>query len=198
MTKTTNILLAGVGGQGVLLASEVLSKTALREDYDVKKSEVHGMAQRGGSVVSNVRFGKKVYSPLIAEGEADIILAFEQLEALRWVKYLRPGGIIVTSTQRIDPLPVAVGEIDYPDDVLERLEKMEYDVVSIDALELAREAGNQKAINIVLIGCLSNYIKLSVDGLRQVIQESVPEKTVDINLRAFEAGRTHENILTLN
>jgi len=188
MSKTVNIMLAGVGGQGVLLASEVISKSALKEDYDVKKSEVHGMAQRGGSVVSNVRFGKKVYSPLIAEGEADILLAFEKLEALRWINYLKEDGIIITNTQRIDPLPVANGKVDYPEDIMERLEKSGHKIVSVDALSAAREAGTQKVINTVLLGALVNYTNLSAEVFEEVIKENVPEKTIEINTNAFKAG----------
>jgi len=188
MSKTVNIMLAGVGGQGVLLASEVISKSALKEGYDVKKSEVHGMAQRGGSVVSNVRFGEKVYSPLIAEGEADILLAFEKLEALRWIKYLNKDGIIITNTQRIDPLPVANGKVDYPDDVMEQLENTGHKIISVDALTAAREAGTQKAINTVLLGALVNYTDMSAEVFEEVIKESVPAKTVDINTEAFQAG----------
>ena len=188
MSKTVNIMLAGVGGQGVLLASEVISKAALKEGFDVKKSEVHGMAQRGGSVVSNVRFGEKVYSPLIAEGEADILLAFEKLEALRWINYLKEDGMIITNTQRIDPLPVANGKTDYPGDVMERLESTKHKVVSLDALNFARKAGSQKAINTVLLGALVNYTDISQDVYEEVIKESVPPKTVEINAEAFTMG----------
>lgn len=188
MSKTINIMLAGVGGQGVLLASEVISKAALKEDYDVKKSEVHGMAQRGGSVVSNVRFGEKVYSPLIAEGEADILLAFEKLEALRWINYLKEDGIIITNTQRIDPLPVANGKVEYPENVMEQLKKSGHKIISVDALTAAREAGTQKAINTVLLGTLVNYTDISADVFEEVIKENVPEKTIEINTNAFQAG----------
>ena len=188
MNKTVNIMLAGVGGQGVLLASEVISESALKEGYDVKKSEVHGMAQRGGSVVSNVRFGEKVYSPLIAEGEADILLAFERLEALRWINYLKEDGIIITNTQRIDPLPVANGKVDYPENVMEKLEKTGHKIVSVDALTAAREAGTQKAINTVLLGALVNYTDISSEIFEEVIKDNVPEKTIDINTTAFKSG----------
>ncbi len=188
MSKTVNIMLAGVGGQGVLLASEVISKAALKEGYDVKKSEVHGMAQRGGSVVSNVRFGEKVYSPLIAEGEADILLAFEKLEALRWLRYLKDDGIIITNTQRIDPLPVANGKDKYPEDVMDRLKESGHKVISVDALSAAREAGSQKAINTVLLGTLVNYTDISKEIYEEVIKKSVPQKTIDINNKAFKAG----------
>ena len=188
MSNTVNIMLAGVGGQGVLLASEVISRAALEEGYDVKKSEVHGMAQRGGSVVSNVRFGKKVYSPLIAEGEADILLAFEKLEALRWINYLNEDGIIITNTQRIDPLPVANGKDEYPADVMGRLKESGYNVISLDALSAARKAGSQKAINSVLIGALVNYTDISKKVYEKVIKDSVPPKTIEINNKAFNSG----------
>ena len=188
MSKTVNIMLAGVGGQGVLLASEVISKAALQEGYDVKKSEVHGMAQRGGSVVSNVRYGRKVYSPLIAEGEADILLAFEKLEALRWINYLKPSGKVITNTQRIDPLTVATGKKEYPQDVLSALKNTGHKIVNLDALNAARDAGSQKAINTVLIGALVNYTDIKKDVFQEVIKESVPPKTVEINNKAFQKG----------
>jgi indolepyruvate ferredoxin oxidoreductase beta subunit len=188
MSKTVNIMLAGVGGQGVLLASEVISKAALDEGYDVKKSEVHGMAQRGGSVVSNVRFGEKVYSPLIAEGEADILLAFEKLEALRWIDYLKPDGIVITNTQKIDPLTVATGRKEYPEDVLAALEDTDHKIISLDALNDARKAGSQKVINTVLIGSLVNYTEISRETYQEVIKENVPPKTIKINNKAFNMG----------
>lgn len=188
MSKTVNIMLAGVGGQGVLLASEVISRAALKEGYDVKKSEVHGMAQRGGSVVSNVRFGEKVYSPLIAEGEADILLAFEKLEALRWIDYLKPDGMVITNTQRIDPLTVATGKAEYPDNVLDALQNTGHKIVSLDALTAAREAGSQKAINTVLIGALVNYTDIDKSVYQEVIEESVPPKTIEVNNTAFAEG----------
>ena len=139
MNKTTNIMIVGVGGQGVILASEIISLAALKEGLDVKKSEVHGMAQRGGSVVSNVRFGEKVHSPLISKGEANILLAFEKLEALRWVDHLEENSTIVTNTQRIDPLPVALGKAKYPADVLDKLKETNHKVISVDALNIARQ-----------------------------------------------------------
>ncbi len=189
MTKKANILIVGVGGQGVILASEIISLAALREGLDVKKSEVHGMAQRGGSVVSNVRFGDKVYSPLIARGEADILLAFEQLEALRWVDYLKSGGTIITSSQRLEPLPVATGKQTYPDNIMQRLKNTGYRVIKVDALEAARRAGSQKAINTVLIGTLMNLLDISRETFIEVIKEKVPPKTVEINLKALKEGR---------
>lgn len=188
MSNTSNILLAGVGGQGVLMASEILSRAALVEGFDVKKSEVHGMAQRGGSVVSNVRYGEKVYSPLIAEGEADILLAFEKLEALRWINYLHEDGMIITSTQRIDPLPVAIGETDYPQDVLQELKKSNLQFVSLDALRMARESGSQKVINTVLIGALANFSDITTKTFQKVIKDIVPAGTEKVNEKAFTAG----------
>lgn len=188
MSKSVNIMLAGVGGQGVLLASEVISKVAMEKGYDVKKSEVHGMAQRGGSVVSNVRFGEKIYSPIIAEGEADILLAFEKLEALRWLNYLKEDGIIITNTQKIDPLPVANGKEKYPENVMDKLEKFGHKVIGLDALSKAREAGTQKAINTVLLGALANEIDISKDLFEKIIKESVPKSTIEINTAAFKAG----------
>lgn len=191
MSKTTNIMLTGVGGQGVLLASEIISQAALKQGFDVKKSEVHGMAQRGGSVVSNVTYGEKVYSPLIAKGEADLLLAFEPLEALRWVDYLKSDGKIITNTQRIDPLPVAIGEAEYPANIMDRLEDTGYEVVSIDALEIARKLGNQKIVNTVLIGQCTNFSEISKEVFKKVVKESVPPKTVDLNLKAFSAGNEY-------
>ena len=188
MSKSVNIMLAGVGGQGVLLASEVISKVAMEKGYDVKKSEVHGMAQRGGSVVSNVRFGEKIYSPIIAEGEADILLAFEKLEALRWLNYLKEDGVIITNTQKIDPLPVANGKEKYPENVMNKLKNSGHKIISLDALSKAREAGTQKAINTVLLGALANEIDISKGLFEKVIKESVPESTIEINTTAFKAG----------
>ncbi|ADL13396.1 indolepyruvate oxidoreductase subunit beta [Acetohalobium arabaticum] len=191
MSKTTNIMLTGVGGQGVLLASEIISQAALEEGFDVKKSEVHGMAQRGGSVVSNVTYGEKVYSPLIAKGEADLLLAFEPLEALRWANYLKSDGKIITNTQRIDPLPVAIGEAEYPANIMDRLEETGYEIISIDALDIATDLGNQKVVNTVLIGQFTNFSEISQEVFKKVVKESVPPKTVDLNLKAFNAGNEY-------
>ena len=188
VSNTTNIMIVGVGGQGVILASEVISLAALKAGLDVKKSEVHGMAQRGGSVVSNIRFGEKVYSPIIAEGEADILLAFEKLEALRWVHYLKEDSTIVTSTQRIDPLPVALGEAEYPENIMDKLTETKHKVISIDALEIAREVGSQRVINTVLIGALSNYLDIDKDIFVEALEESVPEGTIELNQNAFAMG----------
>lgn len=191
MSNTTNIMLTGVGGQGILLASEIISKAALEAGFDVKKSEVHGMAQRGGSVVSNVTYGDKVYSPLIAEGEADLLLAFEPLEALRWKDYLKPDGKIITNVQRIDPLPVAIGEAEYPTDIISKLENIDYEVVSIDGLDIAKTLGDQKIVNTVLLGQFANFSDINKEVFKKVIEEIVPSKTVELNLEAFNAGNEY-------
>lgn len=188
MNKTTNIMIVGVGGQGVILASEIISLAALKEGLDVKKSEVHGMAQRGGSVVSNVRFGEKVHSPLISKGEANILLAFEKLEALRWVDHLEENSTIVTNTQRIDPLPVALGKAKYPADVLDKLKETNHKVISVDALNIARQVGNQKVINTVLLGALCKEVGISEESFMEALKERVPQGTIDINTTAFEKG----------
>lgn len=191
MSNTTNIMLTGVGGQGILLASEIISKAALEAGFDVKKSEVHGMAQRGGSVVSNVTYGDKVYSPLIAEGEADLLLAFEPLEALRWKDYLKPDGKIITNVQRIDPLPVAIGEAEYPTDIISKLQNIDYEVISIEGLDIAKTLGDQKIVNTVLLGQFANFSNISKEVFKKVIKEIVPSKTVELNLEAFNAGNEY-------
>ena len=150
-----NIMIVGVGGQGTLLASKLLGYVLMQQEYDVKVSEVHGMSQRGGSVVTYVRFGDKVYSPVIDKGEADYILSFEKLEALRWIEYLKIGGQIITNTQEVDPMPVITGAMQYPDNIIEKLEAAGAKVDAKDFLSIAEEAGSAKAVNIVLMGRLS-------------------------------------------
>ena len=169
-----NIMIVGVGGQGTLLASSILGNTVINEGYDVKVSEVHGMSQRGGSVVTYVKFGDKVYSPIIDRGEADIILAFEMLEAYRAMPYLKKGGKIIVNSQEIDPMPVITGAAKYPENILDKMSK-KVDVLSVDALKLANEAGNSKAVNVVLIGIMAK-------------NTTVPEKFLDVNLKAFDLG----------
>ena len=154
-----NIMIVGVGGQGTLLASKLLGYVLMQQEYDVKVSEVHGMSQRGGSVVTYVRFGDKVYSPVIDKGEADYILSFEKLEALRWIEYLKIGGQIITNTQEVDPMPVITGAMQYPDNIIEKLESAGAKVDAKDFLSIAEEAGSAKAVNIVLMGRLSDYFK---------------------------------------
>jgi indolepyruvate ferredoxin oxidoreductase beta subunit len=183
--RTTNVFIAGVGGQGILLASEILSDMALARGLDVKKSEVHGMAQRGGSVVSHVRFGEKVYSPVIAEGEADVLVSFEKMEAVRWVHYVAPEGTVVVNDQEIVPS----GMERYPEGIDEELTKRAPAAHKFDALALAEEAGHSRAVNTVMLGAFSNYLDFTEDEWKQAIEKRVPPKTVDINLKAFELGR---------
>ncbi len=187
--ETKNIMIVGVGGQGSLLASKLLGHLLLTEGYDVKVSEVHGMSQRGGSVVTYVRFGDKVYSPIIDKGEADFIVSFEQLEAARYLPYLKEGGRIVTNTQQIDPMPVITGAAQYPEDLIAKLESKGAVVDAMDCLTLAEQAGSVKAVNIVLMGRLSRYFDIPDDKWRQSIEACVPEKFRELNLKAFELGR---------
>ena len=184
----TDILIVGVGGQGTLLASRVLGNLALSLGYDVKLSEVHGMAQRGGSVVTHVRFGEKVYAPVIDEGSADIILAFEKLEALRWCGRLKKGGRMFVNTQEILPMPVITGAEQYPARIEDRIKKNVPDTVFVDALSLARESGNDRAVNTVLIGVLAKNMDIDKQAFIDAIKATVPEKLLDINLLAFEKG----------
>ncbi len=189
---TKNVMIVGVGGQGSLLASKLLGKLLLNEGYDVKVSEVHGMSQRGGSVVTYVRFGEKVYSPIIDKGEADFIVSFEQLEAARYLEYLRPDGRIVTNTQQIDPMPVITGAMQYPQDLIGKLRAKGVAVDAMDCLALAEQAGSSKAVNIVLMGRLSKYFDMSVEKWEKAIEECVPAKFLELNKRAFELGRKAE------
>ncbi len=186
---TKNIMIVGVGGQGSLLASKLLGNLFLSEGHDVKVSEVHGMSQRGGSVVTYVRYGDKVYSPVIDEGEADFIVSFEILEAARWLKYLKPDGHIVTSIQSIDPMPVITGAAKYPENLPDKLKAAGVNVDAMDCLALAKEAGSVKAVNVVLIGRLSHYFDIPEEEWIKVIKDTVPEKFVEMNIKAFELGR---------
>lgn len=187
---TKNIMIVGVGGQGSLLASKLLGYLLLKEGYDVKVSEVHGMSQRGGSVVTYVRFGDKVYSPIIDKGEADFIVSFEKLEAARYVEYLKEGGRIVVNTQEIDPMPVITGAATYPENLVEKMEALGIKVDAMDCLSLANEAGSSKAVNIVLMGRLSKYFtEISEEKWIQAIEDMVPAKFLEINKKAFELGR---------
>ena len=185
-----NIMIVGVGGQGTLLASELLGYVLMQQGYDVKVSEVHGMSQRGGSVVTYVRFGDKVYSPVIDKGEADYILSFEKLEALRWIEYLKIGGQIITNTQEVDPMPVITGAMQYPDNIIEKLESAGAKVDAKDFLSIAEEAGSAKAVNIVLMGRLSDYFKdIPYEVWDKAIDEIVPEKYRELNHKALKLGR---------
>ena len=184
---TKNIMIVGVGGQGTLLASRILGNTVIEEGYDVKVSEVHGMSQRGGSVVTYVKYGEKVYSPIIDRGEADIILAFELLEAYRALPYLKKGGKIIVNTQSIDPMPVITGMATYPENIVEKISD-KADVLPIDAMKLAKEAGNIKAVNVVLIGVMAKSTDIPYENWVEIIKKTVPEKFLDVNLKAFDAG----------
>ncbi len=186
--KTTNVMIVGVGGQGSLLASKLLGRLLIDEGYDVKVSEVHGMSQRGGSVVTYVRFGEKVYSPIITEGEADYIISFEKLEAARYAKYLNKDGLIVVNTQQIDPMPVIIGAANYPTDVLDELTKKGLNVQSLDALTLAEQAGSSKAVNIVLMGKVARQFGISYDKWIAAIENTVAPKFVEMNKKAFDLG----------
>ena len=183
-----NIMIVGVGGQGSLLASKLLGRLRVDEGYDVKVSEVHGMSQRGGSVVTYVRFGDKVYSPIIDEGEADFIVSFEKIEAARWVNYLGKDGKIIVNTQQIDPMPVIIGAAEYPQDVLEEIKSAGVDVDAIDALSLAQQAGSAKAVNIVLMGRLAKGFDIPYENWIKAIENSVAHKFVEMNKKAFELG----------
>lgn len=186
--KKLNIMIVGVGGQGTLLASRVLGNVAMKLSYDVKVSEVHGMSQRGGSVVTYVKLGSKVYSPLVEKGEADIILAFEQLEALRWSEYLAKDGRIILNEQKIDPMPVIMGKAAYPRHIIEKIEENKIDMISADALKIAKQCGNIKVVNVVLLGILAKHTSISKDVWLEAITETIPQRLLDVNLRAFEAG----------
>jgi len=187
--ETRNIMIVGVGGQGTLLASKLLGRLLLRKGYDVKVSEVHGMSQRGGSVVTYVRWGDKVYSPIIDRGQADVILSFELLEAARWTEYLKPGGRIITNTQQVSPMPVITGASEYPQGLEGKLRDSGIDLDAIDALSLAQEAGSSKAVNIVLMGRLSKWFDFTEEEWMEAIEESVPPKFLEMNKKAFALGR---------
>jgi indolepyruvate ferredoxin oxidoreductase, beta subunit len=188
MDRVKSILFVGVGGQGTILASKVLTEGLLKSGYDVKMSEVHGMAQRGGSVTTQVRFGKKVYSPLIEKGEADVIVAFEKSEAARWISYLKEGGHLVVNNFEIHPVTVLIGKDKYPEEVNEKLCKAVENTSIINAAEIAEELGNIKAQNIVLLGALVKALKLTEINWDEVIEESVPKKAVELNKEAFKKG----------
>ena len=192
MQNTKSIMIVGVGGQGSLLASKLLGQILLDEGYDVKVSEVHGMSQRGGSVVTYVRFGEKVYSPIITDGEADFIVAFEKLEAARYAACLAPGGRIIVNTQEIDPMPVLIGKAAYPTDILSELTAKDVLLDAIDALSLAESAGSAKAVNIVLMGRLARYLGIAREKWENAIRRGVKPGFVDVNLRAFALGYENE------
>jgi len=185
----TDVVMAGTGGQGIILASRVTAEAAARMGYDVKTSEVHGMAQRGGSVVSMVRWGERVYSPLIPRGRADFLLAFEGLEGLRTLPYLRTGGQVVLNLYRLDPLPVLRGDASYPEDYPETFKSHVPATVTLDAAALAREAGNPRVVSAVMVGALSSFLDFPEDVWEEVIRSLVPARALEANLRGFAAGR---------
>ncbi|MBQ4641702.1 MAG: indolepyruvate oxidoreductase subunit beta [Oscillospiraceae bacterium] len=187
--KTQNIMIVGVGGQGSLLASKLLGRLLLTKGYNIKVSEVHGMSQRGGSVVTYVRFGEKVYSPVIQKGEADYIISFELLEAARWTEFLKPGGKIVVNTQQINPMPVITGAAEYPEHLVDKMRQAGLDVDAFDALQLAEQAGSAKAVNIVLMGHLSKHFDFTLEEWMEAIRQSVPAKFLELNKKAFLLGR---------
>lgn len=188
--KRLNLLIVGVGGQGTLLASRILGTVALKMNFDVKVSEVHGMSQRGGSVVTYVKFGEKVYSPLIEKGEADLIIAFEELEALRWIDYLIKDGKMIINEQEINPMPVIIGKAKYPENIIATLEAS-HNIFSLDALKIARECGTIKAVNIVLLGVMAKLTGIDKQIFLDAIHEVVPAKVVEVNVKAFEEGYSY-------
>ena len=187
--ETKAIMRVGVGGQGSLLASRIIGNVLLSQGYDVKVSEVHGMSQRGGSVVTYVKYGDKVYSPVIEKGEADIIVSFELLEAARWVSYLKKNGHLITSTQTLDPMPVITGNAEYPADIAEKIEALGIDIIAADALSLAEKAGNAKASNVVLMGVIASKMSFDENVWKDAIRTCVPEKFLELNLKAFDLGK---------
>ncbi|MBE5967117.1 MAG: indolepyruvate oxidoreductase subunit beta [Lachnospiraceae bacterium] len=185
--ETKNIMIVGVGGQGTLLTSRILGGLTLHAGYDVKLSEVHGMAQRGGSVVTFVRYGDKVAEPIVEEGQADVIIAFERLEAARYAHFLKKGGAMVINDQRIDPMPVVIGAAKYPDHIIEELEK-NYRVYKIDAMSEAKKLGNSRVFNVIVLGMAAQHMDFSKEDWLAVIEKTVPAKTVEINKKAFAVG----------
>lgn len=183
----TNILIVGVGGQGTILAGKALARAAVLSGQDVKFSEVHGMAQRGGSVVTQVRFGKQVYSPIVESGTADFMLAFEQLEGLRWAHMLKPGGTMIVSTQVIEPMPVLTGAATYPEEIFTRL-KHHGNIIAMEALDLAIKAGNARTSNVVLLGCLARAMNLKREVWDLAMQDTIPPMHFEVNKKAFQLG----------
>ncbi len=184
---TKNIMIVGVGGQGTLLTSRILGGLMSDAGYDVKISEVHGMAQRGGSVVTYVRYGKNVHEPIVEEGQADVLIAFERLEAARYAHFLKKDGVLILNDERIDPMPVVTGAAKYPENIKEDLSK-EHTVYSVDAMAEAKKLGNQKVFNLVVLGMAAKHMDFTKEQWMKVIESRVPPKTIDINKKAFEAG----------
>lgn len=189
MSTTGNILFSGVGGQGILLASEVTAYALLEAGYDAKKSEVHGMAQRGGSVTAQLRYGKKVYSPLIEPGKADILISFEMMEAARYLPYLHQESKVIVNSQQIKPPSVAMGNVAYPTEALEAIRSQGITVVTVDAFDIAREVGEVKAANVVMVGAMSAFLPMAAEVYENIINTRIPERFRAVNLKAFAAGR---------
>ena len=192
--ETKNIMIVGVGGQGTLLTSRILGGLTMHAGYDVKLSEVHGMAQRGGSVVTYVRYGSKVYEPIVEEGQADVLIAFERLEALRYAHCLKEDGVLIVNDQRIDPMPVVIGAAKYPENILEDLEK-NHKVYKVNAIEEAKKLGNSRVFNVIVLGLAAQHMDFSREDWLTVIENTVPAKTVELNLKAFEAGYNYHKAL---
>ena len=190
MAETKNIMIVGVGGQGTLLTSRILGGITVEAGYDVKLSEVHGMAQRGGSVVTYVRYGEKVAEPIVEEGQADVLIAFERLEALRYAHFLKKDGVIIVNDQRIDPMPVVTGVAKYPDGIIEKLSK-KYRVVSVDAMDEAIKMGNSRVFNVIILGIAAKNMDFPKEQWIEVIKKTVPPKTIDINIEAFRSGAAY-------
>lgn len=189
MNEVKNIMIVGVGGQGALLASKTLGQVLLDSGFDVKVSEVHGMSQRGGSVVTYVRYGKKVYSPIVDKGQTDFIVSFEMLEAARYTEYLKTDGQIVVNTQNIEPMPVITGAAEYPTNLQEKIQAANIKIDALDCLTLAEQAGTSKAVNIVLMGRLSKYMDFPLETWLQAIEKLVKPQFLEINKKAFLLGR---------
>lgn len=187
MAETKNIMIVGVGGQGTLLTSRILGGITVEAGYDVKLSEVHGMAQRGGSVVTYVRYGEKVTEPIVEEGQADVLIAFEKLEALRYAHFLKKDGVIIVNDQKIDPMPVVTGVAKYPEGIIEHLSE-KYKVISVDAQKEALELGNSRVFNVIILGVAASKMDFEKEQWIEVIKKKVPPKTIDINVKAFERG----------
>ena len=185
----TNILLSGVGGQGIILASDIIVEVFLEVGFDVKKSEVHGMAQRGGSVTSHVRFGRKVYSPIIKQGEVDILFSFEELEGLRWLNYVKPNGVIVLNNHKINPSAVNLGQVEYPKDIPGIIRKRFDKFHLVDGTKLALEAGNVRAANVVLLGAISKLFDVEEAHWVEAILRHLPPRVHEVNRKAFAMGR---------
>ena len=187
MAETKNIMIVGVGGQGTLLTSRILGGITVENGYDVKLSEVHGMAQRGGSFVTYVRYGEKVTEPIVEEGQADVLIAFEKLEALRYAHFLKKDGVIIVNDQKIDPMPVVTGVAKYPEGIIEHLSE-KYKVISVDAQKEALELGNSRVFNVIILGVAASKMDFEKEQWIEVIKKKVPPKTIDINVKAFERG----------